>query len=335
MSTQKRKKYKFHTELKKYSKINVPIIPALLPMLQVVLRLLTFGEHSGPFVQVHHGKICGKDGKRIRTVIYTSRKFKRGGPCILVYHGGGFIYPASLHHYVLARKLAKETKGKAILVDYRLAPKYKFPSAAADAISAYQWVLANAKKLGIDEKKIAVCGDSAGGNLSAVVSLWARNEGIRKPCGQVLIYPVLDARMKTKSMKMFTDSPMCNTRAMEKYFHLYLSNGAAEHSGQEPLCDQEILREYLSPAETASFEGMPPTFMEVAQYDCLRDEGLAFARKLKRAGIETEVYKIKGAMHGYDIATGTRLVKRCMEQRIAFLNHLFGTDGIALDGDDV
>lgn len=303
--------------------MNVPIIPFLLPMMQAVLRLLTFGEHSGPFVKVHHGKIFGKDGNRLRTTIYTSRKFKRGGPCILVYHGGGFVYPASLHHYVLARKLAKETKAKAILVDYRLSPGYKFPAAVSDAISAYQWVLANAEKLGIDKERIAVSGDSAGGNLSAVVSLWTRNEKIQKPCGQVLIYPVVDARMQTKSAKLFTDTPMCNTRAMEKYYELYLPKETNGEASQHTLFGKEILREYLSPTETTSFEGLPPTFVEVAQYDCLRDEGLAFAQKLKKAGIDVEVCKVKGAMHGYDIATGTRLVKRCMERRIRFLNRIF------------
>lgn len=312
-----RKKYKFHPELKLYAKMNVPIIPVLLPLMQPVLRMLSLGERSGPFVKVRHGKIVAKDGHKIRTTTYISRKFKKSDPCILVYHGGGFVYPASLHHYVLARKLAKELKAKVILVDYRLAPKYKFPAALEDAATAYRWVLANADKLEIDRKRIAVCGDSAGGNLSAAVSMWARDKGIQKPCGQVLIYPFLDGRMKTKSIKRFTDTPMCNTRAMEKFFSLYIP------AERKELLEKEIPREYFSPAQARSLKDLPPALIEVAQYDCLRDEGIEYARDLKRNGVWAEVLKVKGAMHGYDIATGTRIVKQCMERRIAFLKDIF------------
>lgn len=332
----KKRNYHFHPELKLYTKMNVPIIPWLLPIMQPVLRMLSLGERSGPFVKVRHGKIVAKDGHKIRTTTYVSRKFKKDGPCILVFHGGGFVYPASLHHYVLARKLAKELKAKAILVDYRLSPKHKFPAAVEDAFTAYRWVLANAGKLGIDRERIAVCGDSAGGNLSAVVSQWARDNGIQKPCGQVLIYPAVDGRMKTKSVKLFTDTPMCNTRAMEKYFRLYLpegiqqiwecerqeciSLGASEH---KEFMKNTCRRINFSPTEAKSFKNLPPALIEVAQYDCLRDEGLQYAEKLRKAGVRAEVCKVKGAMHGYDIATGTRVVKKCMERRIQFLETVF------------
>lgn len=311
------KKYKFDPELWLFSKMNVPIIPVLLPVMQKVLRLLTLGEHSDRKVRVRHGRIPSWDGKKLRTTIYTSREFQRNGPCVLVFHGGGFVYPASLHHYVLARKLAKELKAKAILVDYRLAPGHHFPVPLEDACSAYQWILENSDSLGIDREKIAVCGDSAGGNLAATVCLWARDNRLTGPCGQVLIYPFLDGRLRTRSMQKFTDTPMCSTRAMKKYLQLYLPSGHQKYS----LC--EIPREYFSPAEAASFEGLPPALIEVAQYDCLRDEGIHYARRLERAGVAAQVYRVRGAMHGYDIATGTRLMKRCMENRIAFLKNVF------------
>lgn len=184
MNKKKRKRYKFHPELKMYAKMNVPIIPVLLPLMQTVLRLLTFGEHSGPHVKVRHGKIPAKDGHKIRMTIYTSRKFKKNGPCILVFHGGGFVYPASLHHYVLARKLAKELKAKAILVDYRLSPKFKFPAAVKDAVAAYQWVLDNSEKLGIDKEKIAVCGDSAGEICQQWCACGPEISAFRSPVGR-------------------------------------------------------------------------------------------------------------------------------------------------------
>lgn len=313
----KRKKYRFDPELWMFSKMNVPIIPGLLPLMQRLLRLLTLGEHSGREVIVRHGKIPAWDGRKLGTTVYTSRQFQRNGPCVLVFHGGGFVYPASLHHYVLARKLAKELKAKTILVDYRLSPGYRFPIPVEDACSAYQWILENADTLGVDRKRIAVCGDSAGGNLAAVVCLWARNSGLLVPCGQLLIYPFLDGRLTTRSMQKFSDTPMCSSRAMKKYVQLYMPSGNQKYS----LCD--IPREYFSPAQAASFAGLPPALIEVAEYDCLRDEGIHYAQRLEKAGVSAEVYKVKGAMHGYDIATGTRLMKRCMEKRIAFLKSVF------------
>lgn len=142
-----------------------------------------------------------------------------------------------------------------------------------------------------------------------------------------MIYPVLDARMETKSMRLFTDTPMCNTRAMEKYFDLYLSREVRELLSHDHSFDYEISREYLSPTETNTLGGLPPVFIEVAQYDCLRDEGLQYAEKLKKAGVRTEVCKVRGAMHGYDIATGTHLVKNCIKRRIAFLRTIFENCG--------
>lgn len=313
----KKRKYRFSPELWLLSKMKVPIIPPLLPAMQKILRLLTLGEHSDRRVKVSHGKIPSQDGKKLSVTTYTSRKFQRNGPGILLFHGGGFVYPASLHHYVLARKLARELEAAVILVDYRLAPGYRFPTAAEDACSSYRWVLDHADGLGIDKNRIAVCGDSAGGNLAAVVCLWARNRKLTLPCGQLLIYPFLDGRLRTRSMQQFTDTPMCSSRAMEQYLKLYLPSESRERSYRE------IPREYLSPAEADTHEGLPPALIETAQYDCLRDEGLHYAERLKRAGVWVKVHRVKGAMHGYDLATGTRLMKRCMEQRIAFLRTVF------------
>lgn len=315
MKKQKKGNYQFHPELRLYAKMNVPIIPVLLPAMQKVLRLLAIGERSDRSVKVQHRTL--EAAKPLRVTIYTSRKKQEKRPCILLYHGGGFVYPASLHHYVLARKLAKETGAKVFLADYRLAPSNRFPAAAEDAFFLYQWSVSNAEKIGIDRRKIAVCGDSAGGNLAVAVCLWAREKNLPMPCAQVLIYPFLDGRMETESMQRFTDTPMCSTRAMRKYIQQYLPKDT------ELLWKKGKMREYFSPMETDSVEGLPPAFLETAQYDCLRDEGIAFGKRLEQAGIPTELHRIKGAMHGYDIATGTKLVKRCMEQRIAFLKKCF------------
>ena len=131
-------------------------------------------------------------------------------------HGGGFAYQAAPHHFSLARRFAKKLNCKVFMVDYRLAPKYKFPQAPNDSFTCYRWILDHAGQLKIDKSTIVICGDSAGGNLATVVSIMARDKEIQLPCAQVLLYPVTDRRMHTESMKQYADTPMCNTKDMEK-----------------------------------------------------------------------------------------------------------------------
>lgn len=131
------------------------------------------------------------------------------------------------------------------------------------------------------------------------------------PCAQMLLYPVLDARMETESYKRFTDTPMCNTRDMEKYFAMYAPGPSAAP------------REWLSPAESASVQGLPRAYIETAEYDCLRDEGAAYAARLTREGVVCEYHAIKNAMHGYDIACRSDFLKAVMAYRIEFMRGVF------------
>ena len=184
-------------------------------------------------------------------------------PCLFFLHGGGFVFNAAPHHFALARRFTKELQVKTLFVDYRLAPKYKFPTAQNDCLSAYRWVISNAEKLGDDAEKMLVCGDSAGGNLATVLCLMAKDAGLTLPKAQMLLYPFVDRRMNTESYLRYTDTPMCNSKDMEKYLKMYVKNLEAT---QIPN---------LSPIE-GSLVGMPPAYIEVAQYDCLRDEGIKY-----------------------------------------------------------
>lgn len=196
---------------------------------------------------------------------------------------------------------------KTVFVDYRLAPKYKFPAAPEDCLSAYRWVLSHAEELDIDSEKILVCGDSAGGNLATVLCLMARDKGLPMPKAQMLLYPFVDRRMNTESCRRYTDTPMCNSEDMRKYLKMYIKNLNAE---QLP---------YLSPMEAPSLEGMPPAYVEVAQYNCLHDKGVEYARSLEKCGMPTELHEIEGAMHEYDIAQGSELMNGIMKMRLRFL----------------
>ena len=131
------------------------------------------------------------------------------------------------------------------------------------------------------------------------------------PCAQMLLYPVLDARMNTESYEVFTDTPMCSSEDMRKYWAMYAPDMSAAP------------REWLSPAESASLRGLPEAYIETAEYDCLRDEGAQYAARLAREGVPCEYHAIKNAMHGYDIALGSELLKTVMARRVEFLRGVF------------
>lgn len=320
-----KKPYNFLPELKSFEKQNVPINAKILPATQKMMKVLYKLEKSDENVKVSELKIPTCEGRNCKTLVYESRKEKTDDISVVYFHGGGFVFEAAPHHFTMARRLAEKINGKVFLVDYSLAPKNKFPAAAADTFAAYQWIEKHAKKLAINKEKIVVAGDSAGGNLAAVVSLMARDKNIQLPYAQMLLYPVIDRRMETESMKLFVDTPMCNTKDMEEYFKLYLS---CDRMDTEKIGTEWL--PYLSPIEADTLEGLPPAYIEVAEYDCLRDEGMQYAEQLKLQGVETELHEIKGAMHGYDIAVESPLIKKCMEQRVGFMKGLQNKEACSL-----
>ena len=151
-------------------------------------------------------------------------------------------------------------------------------------------------------------GDSAGGALAAACTLRSRDEGKLDICFQMLIYPVLDARMKTESMKKYTDSPVWNAPLSRKMWKLYLKNGTFGK------------RYYASPAEAEDFHDLPPAYIEVEQYDCLHDEGVDYWRNLKKTGITVELQDVKGTFHGFDVFTETEITKKMLEIRCRALH---------------
>lgn len=134
------------------------------------------------------------------------------------------------------------------------------------------------------------------------------------PKAQMLLYPVLDCRMQTQSYRLYTDTPMCNTQDMEKYFEMYVGDLEKISTSLVP---------YISPLEAPSLEERPPTYIETAQYDCLHDEGVQYAQALESNGVPIELHEIKDAMHGYDIARNSLFMDSIMAMRTAYLKRVF------------
>ena len=207
---------------------------------------------------------------------------------ILYFHGGGFVFGSIESYDSVCRRAAMESRSKVLSVAYRLAPEHKFPTAVEDAFTSYVWARENAMNLDIDPSRIALAGDSAGGNISAVVSLMVKDRGLEKPRLQVLFYPSLGADFFSKSIREFSDVFFLTTRDMLGWFgEMYLRD----------LTD--ILNPYFSPIVNPDLSGLPEAIIITAENDSLRDQGEAYIEKLRSAGTPVTGIRAMGMIHSF------------------------------------
>ena len=301
-------KYNIDPELALISKIKMPGNPKLLPLINRAIRL--FKCESDEKVTVKKYRLRGYEKAEIFARVIEPKQVENPEkplPCLVFFHGGGFMLKASGGHYKIAKEYAYRVPCKVVYVDYRLAPEYPFPTPVEDCFATYQWVLKYADRLGVDKNNIFLGGDSAGGNLAAAVTLMARDRKLPKPKGVLLIYPVTDRRMNTESMQRFTDTPVWDAKLSKMMWQCYLGD-------REPWPV-----EYASPVEAKSFKKFPPTYMEVAEFDCLHDEGVNLYEKMKAAGVAAELHEVKGGCHGYETAINSLLMQNCLNLRIEWI----------------
>ena len=212
---------------------------------------------------------------------------KKELPVVIYFHGGWFNAGGLETHDRPLRKLAKLSGAIIISVDYRLAPEYPFPAGLNDCYHTLEWIILNAKTLGIDLNRLAIAGDSAGGALATVITRRALKNNLNKILCQALVYPVTDATLETSSWQEFKDGPVLNYEGAVQAWNLYLSG------------IKEIKNPDISPLYSDELSGMPSTLIITAEYDPLRDEAILYAGKLQKSGVEVKHSLYKGMVHGF------------------------------------
>jgi acetyl esterase/lipase len=207
---------------------------------------------------------------------------------IVFCHGGGFVFCDIESHDGFCRVLARGCRTVVVSVDYRLAPEHPAPAAALDAFTAFRWAVEHAADLGIDPKRTAVAGDSAGGNLAAVTAIHCREQGFMQPAAQLLLYPVIDPSFETDSYRRYGTGYFNTGAAMRWYWRQYL--------GGERVFDPPYL---VAPARAESHAGLPPAVIVTAGLDPLHSEGCGYAHLLRRAGVPVVHRDFPGLFHGF------------------------------------
>src|SRR5579859_3762104 len=279
---------------------------------QAVLALPTLGGEPDPVARAEDRTIPGPQGA-IPLRIYTP---EGTGPFpILVFlHGGGWVAGSIDTHDRVCRSLTRSAECVTVAVDYRLAPEHKFPAPLEDCYAAAQWVADNSAAINADPARMAVGGDSSGGNLAAAVALMARDRGGPQLVYQLLLYPVTDYyEPGTASYREYAEGYFITRNDMIWLWNHYLAS--AQDSGGP----------YAWPLQAEDLGGLPPAMVITAEFDPMRDEGEMYAARLKAAAVPVRHTRYQGMIHGFASFAGVvDLAKRALADASAGLRSAFG-----------
>jgi acetyl esterase len=243
-------------------------------------------EQKEAIHKIEDRRVPGPGGYQIPVRLYIPAE-KGPLPVLVYFHGGGWVLGDLESHDAVCRELANKVGCIVVAVDYRLAPEHKFPHAPEDCYAATKWAVLNAASFGGDPARIAVGGDSAGGNLAAVVAQMAADRGAPTLTYQLLIYPVTNYAFDTPSYRDNAEGYLLTREMMQWFWKHYLTT------------DEDGKNAYASPLQARELRRVAPAFVITAEFDPLRDEGEAYAARLKEAGVPVELKRYDGAIHGF------------------------------------
>ena len=262
-----------------------PPLPELRQQLRTMVSLMD--EPAPALPRIEDVSIPGPAGTLGARVYDPAGTGTPPRPVVGYFHGGGWVQGDLETHHGLCARLAQRSGALVVAVDYRLAPEHKFPAAVEDCVAAYRWLRSHAGDLGGDPARLGLAGDSAGGNLCAVVSQLAARAGEPLPACQALIYPAVDFALDTPSHRELEDGHVIPRDRILWYMEQYLRDEA----------DRADLR--ASPLRATDLAGQPPTLVITAGFDPLRDEGQAYAERLRAAGVDVAHREYAGQIHAF------------------------------------
>jgi acetyl esterase len=251
-------------------------------------------------------------GHEVPVRIYRGERPATAGTAVF-FHGGGWVFGDLQSHDGVCRSITHDSGITTVAVDYRRAPEHPFPAAVDDAAGVVRWLAAHGDEIGVATRPLAVVGDSSGANLAAAVSLVLRDEGDSPVAFQALLYPVTDPAMDTESYRENADDPFLSADEMVWYWAQY-GDGKAPDDPRAALSTATDLR------------GLPPTYLLLAGFDPLRDEGLAFGEALRRAGVPVRIHEYQDMPHGFLLFAGR------LSRAVEGLSEVAGEIVAGLDG---
>ncbi|SCY51771.1 Acetyl esterase/lipase [Flavobacterium anhuiense] len=236
-------------------------------------------------------KVISQNGLKVKIHITKPKGAKANAPVFIFIHGGGWVLGDYPTHRRLVRDLVVESGAVAVFPDYTPSPEAKYPVAINEIYAATQWVSENGKEIGVDGKNLAVVGNSVGGNMTAAITLMAKDKKGPHIKLQVLLWPVTDANFETESYNLYANGRFLTKNMMKWFWDNYLPDTAKR------------TEKYASPlqASLAELKGLPPALVQTAENDVLRDEGEAYARKLNEAGVPVTLTRYNGLIHDYGL----------------------------------
>jgi acetyl esterase len=234
--------------------------------------------------------IVGPDANPLRVRIYRPKSINESLPVLLWIHGGGYILGTIESNDDLCMRFVKEANCVVVSVDYRLAPEHPYPAPIEDCYAALKWIADNAETLNIDPKRIGVAGNSAGGGLTAALTLLARDRKYPDICFQMPLYPMIDDRNNTPSANEIKEGLIWNQKTNEQGWKMYLGE----------IYGTENIPAYAAPARAEDYSNLPYTYTCVGQLDPFRDETITYVTKLAQAGVDVEFHLYPECYHGFE-----------------------------------